>query len=193
MKLKHFYKINPNTKQPIPGSNIKRKSSPGRFWKEIPKLCCGDVVAEIDCTCGFRYFVQLDGQNKPVPGTLVKRKEFPTVSNNMRFQEINWLSACCEPCVTSTIISGTVPAIITGGRDETYGFDFCSIHVDYGVAGTAPQVTTAVTVLLNAQLLIHTEITGTFVANGNNTISFIGNSCACESPVEFLIQIQPGA
>ena len=95
MKINHYYKINPNTKQPIPGSNVKRKSSPGRFWREILDVCC-DTLETITCTCGFRYFVQLDGKNKPVPGSLIKRKDYPNMSENIKYQEINWLPACCD-------------------------------------------------------------------------------------------------
>ena len=94
MKLRNFYKID-HTKKPIPGSNIRRKSRPKPYsqWKEITPVCCDP--AAIDCTCGPRFWVQIDGVNKPVDGTLIKRDAYPLMAENIRYQEINWKSPCC--------------------------------------------------------------------------------------------------
>jgi len=94
MRLRHFYRIN-HKSQPIPGSNVKRKSKPGNQWKEILDPCC-TTIQTIDCTCGPRFFVQLDGSGKPVPGSLIKRNSWPKMEENIRFQEINWESECCD-------------------------------------------------------------------------------------------------
>jgi len=94
MKLRHFYRIDQNTKQPIPGSNMKRKSSPGKFWKEILDPCCSPTT--IDCTCGPRFFIQIDGLGKPIPGSLIKRFLFPKMEQGIRYVEINWKSVCCN-------------------------------------------------------------------------------------------------
>lgn len=94
MKLRYFYKIN-HKKEPIPGSNIRRKSRPKPYsqCKEITPVCCDP--AAIDCTCGPRFWVQIDGANKPVDGTLIKRDAYPLMAENIRYQEINWKSPCC--------------------------------------------------------------------------------------------------
>ena len=96
MRLRHFYKIN-HKKEPIPGSNIKAKSRPKPYsqWKEIFDPCCTDVD-DIECTCGFRFFVQLDGLGKPVPSTLIKREKWPQMAQGIRYQEIQW-DWCCPP------------------------------------------------------------------------------------------------
>lgn len=93
MKLRYFYRIDPNKKQPVPGSNVRRKSKPGRFWKEILLPCC--ATTNINCTCGPRFWVQIDGVNKPVDGTLIKRDAYPLMAENIRYQEIDWKSPCC--------------------------------------------------------------------------------------------------
>ena len=93
MKLRYFYKIS-NKREPIPGSNIRRKSKPGNQWIEILNPCCTPLT--IDCTCGPRFFVQLDGIGKPVDGTLIKRKQHPEPIDNIRYMEIQWESVCCQ-------------------------------------------------------------------------------------------------
>lgn len=99
MKLRYFYKIN-HKKEPIPGSNIRRKSRPKPYsqWKEITLVCCDP--AEIDCTCGPRFWVQIDGANKPVDGTLIKRDAYPLMAENIRYQEIDWKSTCCTGTIS---------------------------------------------------------------------------------------------
>ena len=94
MKLRYFYRIN-HKKEPIPGSNIRRKSKPGNQWREITPICCNPDA--IDCTCGPRYWVQVDGTNKPVDGTLIKRDKYPLMAENIRYQEVDWKSVCCGP------------------------------------------------------------------------------------------------
>jgi hypothetical protein len=113
MKLKYFYKIN-HQKQPIPGSNVRRKSKPKPLsqWKEITKLCCNPP--EIDCTCGPRFWVQVDGANKPVDGTLIKRDKYPLMSDGIKYQEIEWKSPCC-------VLPGDILVLGFGGDDPCIG------------------------------------------------------------------------
>ena len=96
MKLRYWYKTDHN-KQPIPGSNIRRKSRPGAShqWKEILNPCCSTL--DTDCTCGSRYFVQLDGRGNPVDGSLIKRirGDKPEGTEGMKFYELQWKSPCC--------------------------------------------------------------------------------------------------
>lgn len=117
MKLRYWYKINHN-KQPIPGSNVRRKSRPGAShqWKEILDPCCNS--ADIDCTCGPRYFVQLDGKGKPVDGTLIKRVDQPR--NNLpegttghKLYELPWKSVCCNEITWNFIVSGGTTGTMT--------------------------------------------------------------------------------
>lgn len=97
MKLRYWYKIDQN-KQPIPGSNIRRKSRPGPSyqWKEILDPCCSPL--DITCTCGPRYFIQLDGRGKPVDGSLIKRihGDRPEGTDGTKFYELQWKSPCCD-------------------------------------------------------------------------------------------------
>lgn len=93
MKLRYFYRIDPNKKQPVPGSNVRRKSKPGRFWKEILLPCCS--TTDISCTCDARFFVQIDGLNRPVDGSLIKRFSWPKMEEGIRYVEIDWKSPCC--------------------------------------------------------------------------------------------------
>src|SRR5688572_27311833 len=98
MKLRHFYKVN-HKKEPIPGSNLKRKSKPAPLsqWREILDPCCSPT--DIECTCGPRFFVQIDGIGKPVPGSLIKRFVFPKMEQGIKYMELDWKSSCC-PTVT---------------------------------------------------------------------------------------------
>lgn len=93
MKLRYFYKID-HKKQPIPGSNVRRKSTPGKQWIEILSPCCSPIV--IDGTGGPRYFVQLDGYGKPVDGTLIKRPDTPKMEEGIKYYELDWKSPCCR-------------------------------------------------------------------------------------------------
>lgn len=99
MKLRYFYKIDHN-RQPIAGSNVRRKSKPGKQWREIQDPCCSP--SDIACSCGPRFFVQLDGLGKPVDGTLIKRKQHPEPIDNIRYMEIaSSESECCVPITWS--------------------------------------------------------------------------------------------
>ena len=91
MKLKYFFKFD-HKKEPIPGSNVKRKSKPGNQWTEIIPVCCESD--SIECTCGWRYFVQIDRTNKPVDGTLIRRKSWPKMSENIKYQEVQAPDCC---------------------------------------------------------------------------------------------------
>lgn len=128
MKLRHFYKINHNNKQPIPGSNIKRKSSPGRFWKEILDPCCNPT--DIDCTCGPRFFVQIDGLGKPVPGSLIKRFTFPKMEQGIKYMELPWKSECCVPEVPPTY--SLTFGFLTNGEDSLF-----QLYLDGGLASNS--------------------------------------------------------
>jgi hypothetical protein len=87
MKLRYFYKIDQN-KNPIPASNIRRKSKPpGRQWREIFNFCC--VQAEVGCFCEPRYFIQLDHKGNPIDYTLIKRDSTPKLNNEgLKYGEI---------------------------------------------------------------------------------------------------------
>ena len=94
MKLKFLYRLDKNNK-PIPASNIRRKSIPlTNRWKEIKNVCCvtPDVVP---CSCGMRYFVQIDSQGNPVDHTLIKRALKPRPENGIKYMEISWEDPCC--------------------------------------------------------------------------------------------------
>lgn len=122
MKLRYFYKIDHN-KQPIPGSNVRRKSKPGNQWKEITSACCEPIT--VDCTCGPRFFVQLDGRGKPVDGSLIKRTGIPQMTDGIKYQELQWKSPCCTPPEEEfpgeTLIMGFGgESICTGGTASFY-------------------------------------------------------------------------
>src|SRR5688572_32763900 len=95
MKLRYFYKID-HKREPIPGSNVRRKSKPKPLsqWKEILDPCCSPV--DVDCTCGPRFFVQLDGLKKPVDHSLIKRFVFPRMDDGIKYYELPWKSDCCS-------------------------------------------------------------------------------------------------
>ena len=122
MKLRYFYKIDHN-KQPIPGSNVRRKSKPGNQWKEILSPCCYPL--DVDCTCGPRFFVQLDGRGKPVDGTLIKRTGLPKMEENIKYYELDWKSPCCTPAEEEfpgefLIMGFGGDSICTGGTASFY-------------------------------------------------------------------------
>jgi hypothetical protein len=106
MKLRYFYKLN-HKKEPIPGSNVRRKSIPGpkSQWKEIFLPCCTDTTVE--CTCGPRYFVQVDGSNRPVDGSLIKRSSLPGKTEGLRLHEIQWKSVCCTVIEYGLVVTTT--------------------------------------------------------------------------------------
>lgn len=94
MKLRYFYRID-HKKNPILGSNVRRKSKPsGNQWKEIIPICCDESPVNVLCSCGFRYFVQLDGKNKPVDYTIIKRMNKPDSDTGMKFMELP-SNICC--------------------------------------------------------------------------------------------------
>lgn len=110
MKMRYFYKLDHN-KQPIPGSNVRRKSKPGNQWKEILEPCCTPV--QVPCTCGPRFFVQLDGIGKPVDGSLIKRFVFPKMEDGIRYYELPWKSVCCNEITWSFgILNGATGSIV---------------------------------------------------------------------------------
>lgn len=93
MKLKYFYRIDQKGK-PIPASNVRRKSRPfeGK-WRELLNACCSPQT--IPCKCGFKYFVQLDGNNNPVDHTLIKRYNKADKLTGFNFMEVTWVGPCC--------------------------------------------------------------------------------------------------
>lgn len=123
MRLRYFYKID-HKHQPIPGSNVRRKTKPyGHQWKEIDLPCCDPLT--VPCTCGPRFFIQLDGLNRPVDGSLIKRFVWPRMETGIRYSELPWKSDCCvlDP-ITATIIDDT--------ENETgvaATFSFCGVTV----------------------------------------------------------------
>lgn len=95
MKLRYFYKLDKNNK-PMPGSNISGYFKPNTgHWKEILTPCCNPP--SYLCTCGPRYWVQIDGLGLPVPTTLIKRDTRPTTHDDkIKYMEIAWMSPCCS-------------------------------------------------------------------------------------------------
>lgn len=95
MKLRYFYKTD-HKKQPIPASNVRRKSKPpGGQWKELKNVCCEPL--DVDCTCGPRFFVQVDYKGDPIDYTVIKRTKVPTTSGEgIKYAEIQWKSVCCS-------------------------------------------------------------------------------------------------
>lgn len=121
MKLKYFYKTDHN-KQPIPGSNIRRKSSPGKQWKEILTPCCNGV-ASIPTTSGPRFFVQLDHNNRPIDGSLIKRNGIPEMVREIKYLELEWRKACCivpEFLLIAGFGLADAGDPCTGGSEEFY-------------------------------------------------------------------------
>ena len=95
MKLRYFYKVD-RAHKPVPFSNLKRGFKPiGKRWRELIKPCCDPVA--VSCTCDFRYFIQLDAQGQPVDATLIKRKHWPEMSDNIRYMELPWNECCVVP------------------------------------------------------------------------------------------------
>lgn len=94
MKLRYFYKIDQN-KNPIPASNVRRKSKPdGHQWKELLNHCCDPIT--VPCTCDFRYFVQVDPRGNPIDQTLIRRKNRPEPEEGIRYMEVkSSKNICC--------------------------------------------------------------------------------------------------
>lgn len=175
MKLRYFYRIDPNKKQPVPGSNVRRKSKPGRFWKEILLPCC--ATTNINCTCDARYFVQIDGLNRPVDGTLIKRFTWPKMDEGIRYVEIDWRNPCC--CNTDEISSAPQTVASDGGGETVYvSFNLpcvaggITLAASTIVVGTAMERAEILAADLNSQIV--PPLTGTFVVNPDTSISYIG-------------------
>ncbi len=120
MKMRYWYKVD-QKKQPIPGSNIRRKSRPGAShqWKEILDPCCSPL--DVSCTCGPRYFIQLDGRDKPVDHTLIKRikGDRPEGTDGTKFYELEWKSPCCALISWNfVIVDSTGSLVITVNGNE---------------------------------------------------------------------------
>lgn len=114
MKLRFFYRID-QKKDPIPFSNIRRKNKPkGLKWRELKNPCCSKE--DVPCTCGPRFFVQLDNSGDPVDGTLIKRKLFPEPEEGIRFMEVR--SSADECCLIT--ISLTTNGAVTTSADDIY-------------------------------------------------------------------------
>lgn len=146
MKMRYFYKIDHN-REPILGSNVRRKSKPaGHQWKEILDPCCVSVDP-IACICGPRFFIQLDGLGKPVDQSLIKRNAWPRMTEGVRYAEIqNSVNECCNVTFnygfflnngatgSMTIkINGIIKKITTingqGGVLKIKGGDLIELHV----------------------------------------------------------------
>jgi hypothetical protein len=124
MKLKFFYRIDNNKKEPILGSNVRRKSKPGRNWVEIIPICCNPP--SLECSCGWRYFIQLDGLNKPVDGSLIKRKSWPKMQEGINYQEIQAPNCCA-------LINWSISGIQSGSTGYLKIFDNGNLVVDQNV------------------------------------------------------------
>jgi len=114
MKLRFFYRID-QKKDPIPFSNIRRKNKPkGLTWRELKNPCCSSE--KVPCTCGHRFFVQLDSSGNPVDGTLIKRKLFPEPEEGIRFMEVR---SSADECCKITV-GFTVNGAVTTSADNIY-------------------------------------------------------------------------
>lgn len=179
MKLRYFYKID-HKKQPVSGSNVRRKSKPSRFWKEILLPCC--ATTDINCTCNARYFVQIDGLNKPVDGTLIKRFAWPKMDEGIRYVEVDWKNPCC--CNTDEISSAPQTVANDGGGetvDISFNLSCLGISLSAGtiVTGTAMERAEILAADLNSQIV--PPLTGTFVVNPDTSISYIGCGACSDS------------
>lgn len=108
MKLRHFYRLD-NNGQPIAASNVRRLEKPkvkGTRWKELDNFCCNSE--EISCTCGPRFFVQVDPRGTPIDYTIIKRDQKPLTETGISYREIDWKSPCC------TTISWTLALLGNG-------------------------------------------------------------------------------
>lgn len=194
MKLRNFYKID-HTKKPIPGSNIRRKSKPqGHQWKELPNFCCSPI--DPNCSCGDRYFVQIDKNGNPIDGTLIKRTNAigaPQPVRGIKYAELNW--ECCADQVlacSSEPISAGMPELLSD-RD-TLDVNWCGIVAIVSNLGGDPvgDVADAVAAILNDKLDINGDpVPGfedvTFVGNPDGTVTMTGRYCA-ECSAELISQ-----
>lgn len=177
MKLKYFYKIDQHNKQPIAGSNIRRKSSPGKLWKELIPHCCLNTV--VSPTNEMRYFVQLDHNGKPIDGSLIKRNGYPEMSTGIHYQELPWKGACCLATITwsferlDLVGLGSLAILVNGIQVlSTSDFESGSFTVEKG--DTVEVVSTA-----NPFCGMSSEITGSTVdsyGTGNGSFVVTGNT-----------------
>lgn len=193
MKLRYWYKID-HKKQPIPGSNIRRKSRPGAShqWKEILDPCCSPV--DVICTCGPRYFVQLDGKGKPVDGTLIKREDQP--KNNLpegtdgnKLYEIRWKSPCCVFNLDYSFVTNDSPGFL---RIYSDGILVKEITSDGTGQLTLPQDSVITAVITNTSLtnnFADLTISGatTFTGHGTPTVTHVFFLTANSTITSFLI------
>lgn len=190
MKMRYFYKLDHN-KQPIPGSNVRRKSKPGNQWKEILLPCCSPVT--VPCTCGPRFFIQLDGLGKPVDGTLIKRFVYPNMVEGIKYYELPWKSVCCNEITwsfdTSNGATGSLVIEVNGNEVVNSTFDQDgSFKPNFGDTITITVTNTSVSDQSTTLVITggHTfsdndvlTVTNTFIWNGENTdiaglIDFLG-------------------
>ena len=173
MKLRYFYKVN-HLKQPIPGSNLRRKSKPGKQWVEILKPCCSPQ--DIPCTCGPRFFIQIDGLGNPVDGTLIKKNLFPKMEDGIHYQELQWKSPCCTgDCLFVDILSEQLPGILP---KTSLSISFCGATTV--ASGERPHLMEFLANALNENKPSY--LTGTFTFNEEDrTLTYTGNICEiCE-------------
>lgn len=161
MRLRYWYKVDQN-KQPIPGSNIRRKSRPGpkSQWKEILDPCCFPL--DVQCTCGSKYFVQLDGRGKPVDGSLIKRThgDKPEGTDGNKLYEIRWNSPCCTYTIDWSFVTNDSPG-------------FLRIYVDGNlIKEVVSDNTGQLTVSQNA--MITTIVTNTNLTNNFTDLTIVG-------------------
>jgi hypothetical protein len=109
MKLRYYYKIDHN-KMPITGSNIRRKSSPGKQWKEILDVCKFPVKPE--ATGGPRFFIQLDHNNKPIDGSLIKRFGLPEMVREIKYLELPKGPISCYSDITWDFTATTTGSLV---------------------------------------------------------------------------------
>lgn len=182
MKLRYWYKTD-HTKKPIPGSNIRRKSRPGAShqWREILDPCCSPL--DVSCTCGPRYFIQLDGRGKPVDHTLIKRinGNRPEGTDGAKFYELDWKSVCCATLTwTFQQTSATGSLIVEVNGNEVVNNIMTNVNSDNVIpANLGDTIEITVTNTSNEPITNLLSITGghtySDTTEPNITYSFVWN------------------
>ncbi len=99
MKIRYYFEID-RSGRPIEGSNIKTNRPPkaSNRWKEYTPqdvLCCttDDDLLPLDPKGQARYWIQLDGLNKPISGSLRRKYTRPTHPHFI-YQEVFPVDCC---------------------------------------------------------------------------------------------------
>jgi len=101
---------------------------------------------------------------------------------------------CTEPCPDINFTSEPFEDIELGGR-ENMSISFCSICREFVSTQnpiTAELIVEQMNLFLNCEDEPVMDMTGEFILNEDNSISFVGTGCNCEEPLEFNINITGG-